>query len=89
VDLTQVGVPDTEIQVRLDVGPYVEVKEQASACHRSQGGAGAQRWLPAFVRRRFMRYEFLTQLEPPGGGRHSDLFEGLGQFYLICHKLTS
>jgi len=77
VDLTRVGIPDQEIQVRLDVGRYVRVKEEASACHRSQGGAGAQRWLPAFLRRRFMRYEFLVQLEPPGAGLHRDLFEGL------------
>jgi LmbE family N-acetylglucosaminyl deacetylase len=77
VDLTRVGMPDQEIQVRLDVGRYVRVKEEASACHRSQGGAGAQRWLPAFLRRRFMRYEFLAQLEPPGAGRHRDLLEGL------------
>jgi len=77
VDLTQVGVPDDEIQVRLDVGPYVEVKEQAGACHQSQGGGGVQRWLPVFLRRRFMRYEFFMQLEPSGAERHSDLFEGL------------
>jgi LmbE family N-acetylglucosaminyl deacetylase len=77
VDLTQVGIPDDQIQVRLDVGPYVPVKEQASACHQSQGGGGVQRWLPGFMRRRFMRYEFFVQLEPPGAGPHSDLFEGL------------
>jgi LmbE family N-acetylglucosaminyl deacetylase len=77
VDLTQVGVPDDQIQVRLDVGPYVPVKEQAGRCHQSQGGGGAQRWLPALIRRRFMRFEFFVQLEPPGAGPHSNLFEGL------------
>ncbi len=77
VDLTQVGIPDDQIQVRLDVKRYVPIKEQASACHRSQGGGGAQRWLPAFLRRRFMRYEFLMQLEPPGAAPHTDLFEDL------------
>jgi LmbE family N-acetylglucosaminyl deacetylase len=76
VDLTQVGIPDEQIQVRLDVGPYVPVKEQASRCHQSQGGGGAQRWLPAFIRRRYLRFEFFVQLEPPGAGPHSDLFEG-------------
>ena len=77
VDLTRVGVPDKQIHVRLDVGPYVPVKVQAGACHQSQGGGGAQRLLPAFLRRRFMRYEYLVQLEPPGARPHSDLFEGL------------
>ena len=51
IDLTQVGVPDEQIQVRLDVGPYLNVKEQAGACHKSQGG-GAVRVLPSFLRRR-------------------------------------
>jgi len=77
VDLTRVGVPDDQIQVRLDVGPYVPVKVEASACHQSQGGGGVQRWLPAFIRQRFMRYEFFVQIEPPGAGRHNDLFEVL------------
>ncbi len=77
VDLTQVGVPDDQIQVRLDVGAYVPVKEQASTCHQSQGGGGAQRRLPGFMRRRFMRYEFFIQIEPVGAKPHSDFFEGL------------
>jgi LmbE family N-acetylglucosaminyl deacetylase len=75
VDLTRVGVPDEQIQVRLDVAPYVSVKMEASACHQSQGGAGIQRLLPSFLRRRLMRYEFLMQLEPAGAGPHGDLFE--------------
>jgi LmbE family N-acetylglucosaminyl deacetylase len=77
VDLTQVGMPDEQVDVRLDVGAYVPVKVQAGACHRSQGGGGAQRWLPSFIRRRSLRYEFFLQLEPPGAGPHSDLFQGL------------
>jgi LmbE family N-acetylglucosaminyl deacetylase len=77
VDLTRAGVPYEQIHVRLDVGPYVPVKEQAGACHQSQGGGGAQRLMPAFLRRRFMRYEFFVQLEPPGAGPHRDLFEGM------------
>lgn len=77
IDLTQVGIPDEHIHVRLDVGPYVAIKEQASACHQSQGGGGAQRLLPAFLRHRFMRYEFFVQAEPPHIWAHSDLFEGL------------
>ena len=77
VDLTRVGVPDEQIHVRLDVGPYVQVKEQAGACHQSQGGGGAQRMLPAFLRRRLMRYEFFVQLEPPDAQPHTDFFQGL------------
>jgi len=77
VDLTQVGVPNKMIHVRLDVSPYVTVKREASACHKSQGGGGAQRTLPRFLRQRALRYEYFIQAYPPGARRHKDLFEGL------------
>ena len=77
IDLTQVGVPGTRIHVRLDVGPFVAIKEQASACHKSQGGNRTFQWMPGFVRRRLQRYEHFVQIYPPGAQRHNDLFEGL------------
>ncbi len=76
IDLTGVGVEDGKIDVRLDVGPYLEYKEQASACHASQGG-GVPRHFPNFLSRRAQRYEHFVQAYPPGGGKHSDLFEGI------------
>jgi LmbE family N-acetylglucosaminyl deacetylase len=78
IDLTRVGVPDAEINVRLDIRCCIEVKEQASACHSSQGGARSLRVVPSFLRRRFMRYEYYVQARPPTSQRYSDLFEGLG-----------
>jgi LmbE family N-acetylglucosaminyl deacetylase len=77
IDLTQAGVPDAHIHVRLDVGPFVEIKQQASACHASQGGNRTFRWLPGFVQRRLQRYEHFAQVSPPDARRHRDLFEGL------------
>jgi LmbE family N-acetylglucosaminyl deacetylase len=77
IDLTKMGVPDEQIHVRLDVEAYFAVKEQASACHKSQGG-GAMRVLPAFLRRRLLRYEHFVQAKPAGAKVHGDLFEGLG-----------
>lgn len=77
IDLTRVGVPDEEIHVRLDVRPYVAIKEQASGCHKSQGGGGALRVVPGFVRRRFFGYEYFALVRPEGAGIHNDLFEGL------------
>jgi N-acetyl-1-D-myo-inositol-2-amino-2-deoxy-alpha-D-glucopyranoside deacetylase len=77
VDLTQAGVPDEQIHVRLDVGPYLTVKEQASTCHKSQGGEGATRFIPAFARRRLLRYEYFVQARPSGARSHQDLFAGL------------
>ena len=66
------------IHVRLDVEAYLPVKQEAGACHKSQGGGGA-RWraLPAFLRRRAMRYEYFVQAHPEDARPHSDLFEGL------------
>jgi LmbE family N-acetylglucosaminyl deacetylase len=77
IDLTQVGVPDEQIHVRLDVGAFVGIKEQASACHKSQGMGGALRMVPAVLRRRFFRYEYFVQARPSGARLHTGLFEGL------------
>jgi LmbE family N-acetylglucosaminyl deacetylase len=77
IDLTQVGVPDDQIHVRFDVRPYMDIKAQASACHKTQGGGGAASRFPAFLARRFLRYENFVQAQPPGAHTHKDLFEGL------------
>lgn len=77
VDLTQVGVDEEQIHVRLDVGPFLKIKEQASACHKSQGGGGAPRMFPGFVQRRLLRHEYFVQAWPAGGRQHRDLCEGL------------
>jgi len=77
VDLTQVGVPDRNIHVRLDVESYHDVKEEAGACHSSQGG-GSRRWRtgPRWLRRRALRYEYFVQAYPLPARKHRDLFEG-------------
>lgn len=75
IDLTRLGVPDRQIHVRLQLGKYIEIKQQASACHRSQGG-GTMHW-PSFLGRRAMACEHFIQVLPPGMRRHRDLFEGL------------
>lgn len=75
IDLTRLGVPDHQIHVRLQLSTYLEIKQQASACHRSQGG-GTMHW-PSFLGRRAMAYEHFIQVLPPGARRHRDLFEGL------------
>jgi hypothetical protein len=35
--------------------------------------------LPAFLRRRLLRYEHFVQAKPAGSEPHGDLFEGLDQ----------
>ena len=74
IDLTHLGVPADEIHVRLDVSDYLAVKAQASACHRSQGGGGRPRFVPAVLWQRFQRYEAFSQVWPTPAQPHSDLF---------------
>jgi len=75
IDLTRLGLPDDQIQVKLDVSGTVDLKLQASACHRSQGGES--RLWPRFLRRRFLRYEYYVQAQPPGAAKQHDLFNGV------------
>lgn len=78
IDLTRLGVPDEQIHVRLPIGPYLAVKDAASACHASQGGRSAiLGWLPAMVRRRLFGVEAFTQAYPPNPTPHDDLFAGI------------
>lgn len=77
IDLTRIGVEASAIQVRLDVGDSLAIKEQASACHASQGGARLPRFLPRLLRHLLTRHERFVQAEPPGAGRHEDLLAGL------------
>lgn len=74
MDLTRMGTPEAEIHVRLDVRRFLPIKEQASRCHRSQGGGAGPNWLPRFVMRWFLRYEYFVQVLPPGARPHDDFF---------------
>jgi LmbE family N-acetylglucosaminyl deacetylase len=80
IDLTEVLTWELPSHARIDVSQYLQIKEAASACHRSQGGPMqmTQRLPPAF-RRRIFRYEGFTQAIPapePRARKSSDLFEG-------------
>jgi len=77
IDLTQVGVPDSQVHVRLDVRRYVGLKEEASACHCSQGGDRHRSRLPAWLRDYLARHETFAQAFPAGAGRHHDLLAGI------------
>ena len=66
IDLTQMVSWETPVHARIDVRAYYDVKQRASACHRSQGGPGeAFRWLPGFVVRRMFGFETFQQGNPP------------------------
>jgi len=76
IDLLQVISWEAPAHVRIDISRYLEVKQRASACHRSQARPGGMfRWLPGFIARRMNGAESLTQAIPAPGRRvRHDLF---------------
>ncbi len=77
IDLTHVGVPDEQIQVRIPVSEMSEVKQKASACHRSQGGGGLANWLPRLLLQLANRYDHLIQAYPQTARKSNDLFDAV------------
>jgi LmbE family N-acetylglucosaminyl deacetylase len=78
IDLTKIVSWETPVHARIDVRQYYDVKQRASACHRSQGGpAEAFRWLPDFAVRRMFGFETFQQQAPPplpGAALRRELF---------------
>lgn len=76
-DLAEVDFP---VHVRLDIREVAEIKNQAGACHVSQGGGQMRRGLMGFVTRIFGENEDYMRAYPPVDGRFKmkrDLFEGI------------
>jgi N-acetyl-1-D-myo-inositol-2-amino-2-deoxy-alpha-D-glucopyranoside deacetylase/mycothiol S-conjugate amidase len=66
IDLLQMLSWESPAHVTVDVGPYLEIKLAASACHRSQGGPTEMfRWAPRWLMRRLLGSESFTQGYPP------------------------
>jgi LmbE family N-acetylglucosaminyl deacetylase len=81
IDLVQIVAWETPIHARVDVRPYLDVKDAASACHKSQGGdQDSFKWIPQFIQRRFWGTEtFMQGVPAPQAGEavRRDLFDGL------------
>jgi LmbE family N-acetylglucosaminyl deacetylase len=81
IDLVQIVAWETPIHARVDVRPYLDVKDKASACHKSQGGdQDSFKWIPQFIQRRYWGSETFTRGVPaptPGAPVESDLFENV------------
>lgn len=79
IDLTRLGTPDELIHTRIDVRDYLQLKQEASQHHASQGGGGNNpvRKLPAFMQRRLFGKETYTQAYPKEPKVKDDFFEGL------------
>lgn len=79
-DDPKLGWPDEAVNVRLDVGPSVELKWQALSCHRTQFGPGNLfRRLPEDRVKKLMSMEYfaLAWPEPRTGLQLPDLFAGV------------
>ncbi len=79
IDLVQIVSWETPIHARVDVRRYLDIKDQASACHKSQGGDQDRfKWIPQFIQRRYWGSETFTRGVPapqPGAPVEHDLFE--------------
>jgi len=81
IDLESVGMPDEYCTTHVDVSAYLEVKEQARQCHRSQLAPDSLFTLiPAEVRHQFMHTDCFAcegKMLEEGECPADDLFEGL------------
>ena len=86
IDLTKLGRPAGQIHVRVNVRPYLEIKQRASACHSSQGGGSGlsnqsgtslRERLSYLIRSWFSNWETFQQLYPPpdGNGRRGGFLD--------------
>jgi hypothetical protein len=81
IDLAQlVEEGDFPIHARIDCRSVSEIRDEASACHASQGGQSIGRRGPIAVLRRFLgsTETFMRAIpEAEKGLRERDLFEGI------------
>ncbi len=81
IDLESVGMPDEYCTTYVDVSAYLEVKEQARRCHRSQlAPDNLFTLIPMEVRRQFMHTECFAcegRMLEEGECPADDLFAGL------------
>jgi LmbE family N-acetylglucosaminyl deacetylase len=80
IDLAALVSVDFPIHAKIDIGPVLEIKERASACHSSQGGGGMASSLRWFARL-FGGSESFTRAYPlpPPGRVERDLFAGVDE----------
>jgi len=66
------------VTTRIDISRYLDVKQKASECHKSQSGPGGMfGWMPGPIRRRVLGAETFARAVPPVNGRvklETDLF---------------
>lgn len=79
IDLTAVISHEFPTNARINYRPVAEIREQASACHASQGGDRTSGYLVTWLLRQISSYETYMRAVPPAevGRVERDLFEGV------------
>lgn len=81
INLVEIATIEYPITTRIDVSDYLERKNAAAACHRSQSGPrGLFDHLPRWLERKIMSTESFTRVYPevrPGEPTERDLFAGV------------
>lgn len=71
------------VHAKVDIMDYLDTWDEASACHKSQGGGGSGRWfswMPDFIQRRLRAKQGFTRVYPEPQSNHvdeSDLFDNV------------
>ncbi len=79
VDLASIAEVSFPINAVINYRPVSKIRDEASACHASQGGAQTTRSLLNWMRRTFTSTEtYMRAFPPPANGhKEKDLFEGI------------
>lgn len=80
INLKELADVNFPVHVRLNVREVSAIKNEAAACHSSQGGGQMRRGLLGFIGKAFGEHEDYMRAWPPVNGnfkRGSDLFEGI------------
>jgi N-acetyl-1-D-myo-inositol-2-amino-2-deoxy-alpha-D-glucopyranoside deacetylase len=80
IDLANFAAVEYPVHARIDVRRVMEKKEQAGACHASQGGGSAGGSLIVFIFRRFGQQESFMRAYPPAAKKEKvlkDLLDSL------------
>lgn len=81
IDLTAILAEDFPTHARISYRDVARIREEASACHASQGGDRTSGYLVTWIMRLVSSYETYMRAVPPVGNRRieRDLFEGVEQ----------
>jgi LmbE family N-acetylglucosaminyl deacetylase len=78
INLAEIASWEQQVTTRIDISNFLDIKQKASECHKSQAGPGGMfNWLPGPVRRRVMGAETFNRAQPPVNGKpalETDLF---------------